>query len=141
MVTTKVEVLPGVYETLQQLTGKFKLMMITKGDLLDQERKLEQSGLKEFFYVVDVVNTKDSSVYEQILKKNAILPEEFLMIGNSLRSDVLPVSALGAHGVLLNHHITWEHERMINADIGQHDYYEIDKITQLPALIDRINNK
>ncbi len=141
MVNTRVEVLPGVHETLKQLTGNFNLMLITKGDLLDQERKLEQSGLKEFFCVVEVVNTKDLSVYKQILKKKAILPEEFLMIGNSLRSDVLPVSALGAHGVLINHHFTWEHERLINADIGQHDYYEIEKITELPSLIESINKK
>lgn len=139
MVQIKVELLPGVVDTLKLLFPDYKLMMITKGDLLDQEHKLAYSGLREFFGVVEVVNHKDTAVYRRILENNNILPQEFLMIGNSLQSDVLPVSALGAHGVLINHHITWEHEKMINLDIGRHHYYEIERITELPALVKKIN--
>ena len=139
MVQTRVEVLAGVYDTLEILIPDYKLMMITKGDLLDQERKLEHSGLRDFFSVIEVVNHKDTAVYRKILEKNNILPQEFLMIGNSLRSDVLPVSALGAHGVLINHHITWEHEKLINQDIGQHRYFELTKISELPDLVEKIN--
>ena len=101
--------------------------------------KLEQSGLRDFFSVIEVVNHKDTAVYRKILEKNNILPEEFLMIGNSLRSDVLPVSAMGAYGVLINHHITWEHENLINQDIGQHKYFELAQISELPDLIEKIN--
>ena len=141
MVQTKIEVLTGVYETLKTLFPDYKLMMITKGDLLDQERKLEQSGLRDFFSVIEVVNHKDTAVYRKILEKNNIHPQEFLMVGNSLRSDVLPVSALGAHGVFINHHITWEHEKLINQDIGQHKYFELAQISELPDLVEKINQE
>ena len=139
MVQTRIEVLTGVYDTLKILFPDYKLMMITKGDMLDQERKLEQSGLRDFFSVIEVVNHKDTAVYRKILEKNKILAQEFLMIGNSLRSDVLPVSALGAYGVLINHHITWEHEKLINQDIGQHQYFELAQISELPDLVEKIN--
>lgn len=141
MVQTRVELLSGVYDTLKILFTNYKLMMITKGDLLDQERKLEQSGLRDFFSIIEVVNHKDTAVYREILEKNNILPQEFLMVGNSLRSDVLPVSALGAHGVLINHHITWEHEKLVNQDIGQHKYFELAQIFELPDLVEKINQE
>jgi putative hydrolase of the HAD superfamily len=141
MVQIRVELLPGVYETLETLYPDYKLMMITKGDLLDQEHKLENSGLRDFFSVIEVVNHKDTHVYRRILKTHNIQPTEFLMIGNSLRSDVLPVSALGAHGVFLNHHISWEHENMVNPDLGSHQYYQLEQISELPALIEKINQE
>ena len=104
--------LDGVKETLQQLQGKYKLVVATKGDLKDQHRKLHLSGLGNFFHHIEVMVEKEMIDYEKLLNRLEISPKEFLMIGNSLKSDVLPVINLGATAVHIPFHTTWAHERI-----------------------------
>jgi putative hydrolase of the HAD superfamily len=139
MIETPVELLPDVIKVVKLLSKDFHLMVITKGDLLDQERKLKNSQLSPFVDVFQVVNVKEKGTYQTILDQRQIRPEAFMMVGNSLRSDVLPVAAIGGIGVLINHHLTWEHEKSVNSDLEENSYYEIDGIKYLPRLIEKIN--
>jgi len=141
MINTPVELLPNVLNVMKSLSKNFRLMVITKGDLLDQERKFRNSRLSSFVSVFEVVNVKEISTYQKILDRLQIPVQEFMMVGNSLRSDVLPVAALGGFGVLINHHLTWEHEKLVNSDLQDLPYYEIDGIKYLPGLIDKINRQ
>lgn len=104
--------LEGVEEVLKALHGKYRLVMVTKGDLLDQERKLERSGLAGYFHHIEIVSEKRESDYRKLLRHLDIQPEEFMMVGNSLKSDVLPVLELGCYGVHVPFHTTWEHEQV-----------------------------
>jgi len=139
MISTPVKLLPGVLKTIKNLSKDYHLMVITKGDLLDQERKFTNSQLSPYVEVFEVVNAKEISTYQGILERWHILPKQFVMVGNSLRSDVLPVAAIGGKGVLISHYLTWDHEKSVNSDIQDFPYYEIDKIKNLPGLIDKIN--
>ena len=116
MLAHPVEPLPHVAETLAALQGRYRLMVITKGDLLDQEAKLARSGLDAYFSAIEVVSEKDESIYRAILARQGVTPGEFLMVGNSLKSDVLPVVALGAHAVFVPYATTWIHEHVEDVD-------------------------
>lgn len=107
-----VEILEGVSSVLEQLQGKYKLVMATKGDLLEQERKLNKSGLEKFFHHVEIVSEKKESEYQRIVRHLDIKPENFLMIGNSLKSDIIPVLNIGGHGFHVPYHTTWELEKV-----------------------------
>ncbi|MFM7064352.1 MAG: HAD family hydrolase [Actinomycetes bacterium] len=102
-----VELMDGVVETLDQLDGQYRLLLITKGDLLHQESKVARSGLADRFDAVEIVGDKDPATYRRILERHRIAPDEFVMAGNSLRSDVAPVVALGGWGVHVPFHLTW----------------------------------
>ncbi|TRX36706.1 HAD family hydrolase [Flavobacterium restrictum] len=104
--------LAGVEETLAALQGKYKLVVATKGDLLDQRRKLHNSGLGHYFHHIEVMSDKQETDYLDLIKRLEIQPEEFFMIGNSLKSDVLPVLAIGGHAVHIPFHTTWAHEKI-----------------------------
>jgi putative hydrolase of the HAD superfamily len=110
MLSAEVELLAQVGEVLPELAKKYPLMLITKGDLLDQETKLARSGLGGYFQYVEVVSQKTRASYEKLLKKQAVQPERFLMVGNSLRSDILPVLELGGSAVYVPYELTWLHE-------------------------------
>ena len=99
MISHPVELLDGVEEVLAKLSGKYRLIVLTKGDLLDQERKLERSGLSQYFHHVEVLSDKKESNYKNLLDHLNIHVKEFLMIGNSLKSDVLPILNIGAQAV------------------------------------------
>ncbi len=105
-----VVLLDGAHEILQQLRGRFPVILITKGDLLDQERKLRKSGLDNCFHHIEIMSDKKEENYRKLLKRLKVKPEEFMMVGNSLKSDVLPVLKLGAWGVHIPYHTTWVHE-------------------------------
>ncbi len=107
-----VELLDGVAEVLPALKEKYKLVVATKGDLLDQERKLRRSGIEHFFHHIEIMSDKQEADYLKLIKHLDIQPSEFLMIGNSLKSDVLPVLAVGGHAVHIPYHTTWAHEVM-----------------------------
>ncbi|MBP6590604.1 MAG: HAD family hydrolase [Chitinophagaceae bacterium] len=107
-----VELLEGVPETLSQLKGKYRLVMATKGDLLDQERKLKKSGLEAHFHHIEIMSDKQEADYQSLIRHLDIAPEEFVMIGNSLKSDVLPVLSIGGHAIHVPYHTTWEHEKV-----------------------------
>ena len=107
-----VELLPEVEEVLTALKGKYKLIVATKGDLKDQHRKLHDSGLGHYFHHIEVMSDKKEMDYEKMLNRLDIQPQDFLMIGNSLKSDVLPVLNLGGHAVHIPYHTTWEYEKI-----------------------------
>jgi putative hydrolase of the HAD superfamily len=107
-----IELLDGVEETLQLLKGKYRLVVATKGDLLDQERKLKKSGLEHYFHHIEIMSDKQEGDYKKLIKHLDILPSEFLMLGNSLKSDVLPVLAIGGHAFHIPFHTTWAHEHV-----------------------------
>ena len=107
-----VETLPHVRQTLEALSGKYLLVLITKGDLFDQERKLAQSGLGDLFDAVEIVSDKNASTYRRIFSKVGDGPERAMMIGNSLKSDIVPALAAGSYGVFVPHELTWSFERV-----------------------------
>src|SRR3954471_10316493 len=102
-----VETMPHVRDTLEALAGKYLLVMITKGDLFDQERKLAQSGLGDFFDAVEIVSDKTATTYRRIFSKVGGGPERAMMVGNSLKSDIVPAIAAGSYGVFVPHALTW----------------------------------
>ena len=134
MIDAEVELLPGVAAALAELAPRYRLMVITKGDLLDQERKLAKSGLASYFDAVEVVSHKTADTYRGLLARYAIDPARFVMVGNSLRSDVLPVAAVGGTAVHVPHDLTWAHEQ--DVDLQQPGgYHEISHMGALPALL------
>ncbi|MFT4698098.1 MAG: putative hydrolase of the HAD superfamily [Flavobacteriaceae bacterium] len=112
MLQKPIELLDGIEETLKFLSKKYKLVVATKGDLLDQERKLIKSGLEGYFHHIEVMSDKRPKQYQKLVSHLDILPEEFLMIGNSLKSDILPVLEIGAHAFHIPFHTTWAHEHI-----------------------------
>lgn len=126
--------LDGVEETLQALKGKYKLVVATKGDLKDQQRKLHDSGLGPYFHHIEVMADKTEINYEKLLKRLEIEPHEFLMIGNSLKSDVLPVLNIGGYACHVPFHTTWAHE-LIDHDIEHDNFWEIKKLNELLPLL------
>lgn len=110
MLEAPLELIDGVKETLQQLSGKYRLVMATKGDLLDQERKLIKSGLEPYFHHIEIVSDKTEVQYKKLVNHLDIEPHEFLMVGNSVKSDILPVLAIGGHAFHIPFHTTWAHE-------------------------------
>lgn len=129
-----IELLDGVEETLQALNGKYKLVVATKGDLLDQRRKLHNSGLGHYFHHIEVMSDKKEKDYEDLLKRLEIKAEEFFMVGNSLKSDVLPVLNIGGHAVHIPFHTTWEHEK-INHKVEHPNFKALEKITEVLSIL------
>ncbi len=118
MLDKPVELLDDVEEILAALQGRYRLILATKGDLLDQQRKLMKSGLGKYFHHIEVMIDKRESDYQSLMTRLDIEPSEFMMVGNSLKSDIVPVLALGGHAVHVPFHTTWLHERM--EDIPKH---------------------
>jgi len=137
MLTAKVELLEHAAETVAQLAQTDPLMLITKGDLLDQEQKIARSGLARFFWQIEIVSAKTRESYQTLLTKHGIAPSQFLMVGNSLRSDILPVLALGGLGVYIPYPLTWAHE-MAEPPPAQRGYYELAHIGLLPELLTQL---
>lgn len=112
MLNAPVDLIDGIEEVLEKLSDKYKLVVATKGDLLDQERKLEKSGLSKYFHHIEVMSDKQPANYLKLVKHLDISPDTFLMIGNSLKSDVLPVLEIGGHAFHIPFHTTWAHEQV-----------------------------
>lgn len=130
-----VELLPEVEDVLKQLKGKYKLVVATKGDLKDQHRKLHDSGIGHYFHHIEVMSDKKELDYEKMLLRLDTKPEDFIMIGNSLKSDVLPVLNIGGHGYHIAYHTTWEYEK-IDFEIQHDNFKSLEKITDvLPILL------
>lgn len=138
MLTAEVKLLDHVADTLTHLAQTHTLMVITKGDLLDQEAKINRSGLAAHFRHIEVVSHKNPQTYGELLKRYGLAPEQFLMVGNSMRSDILPVLALGAHAVYIPHPLTWAHEVSDPPPAGQAGYYELEHIGLLPQLLAKL---
>ena len=140
MLTAEVEVFNGVRQLLEEISKEYPLMLITKGDLFHQQRKLEESGLAGFFQAVEVVSDKTPEVYREILERHKIDPHRFIMVGNSLRSDVIPVLKLGAWAIYLSDHLTWSHEDDPLAEISQDRYREVKEISQVLSAVEALEN-
>jgi len=140
MLVADVELLDHTAETVSHLATLYPLMLVTKGDMLDQERKIARSGLGSYFRHVEVVSDKGRENYKALLKKYRIKPERFLMVGNSLRSDILPVLELGACAVYIPYNATWAHEVAEPPPPGQPGYFELEHLGQLPGLLQRIDS-
>lgn len=106
-----IELLPGIPEVLKALAGKYKLVIATKGDLLDQERKAARSGINHFFHHIEIMSEKRRDDYIRLLERLNVAPENFMMIGNSFKSDILPVLELGGYAAYIPYHTTWMHEK------------------------------
>jgi putative hydrolase of the HAD superfamily len=125
-----VDLLPGVEETLQHLQGKYRLVMATKGDLLDQERKLKKSGLAGYFHHIEIMSDKQVADYQKLLKHLDCASDHFLMLGNSIKSDVLPVLELNAFAGHIPYHTTWVHEQVENTLQHPH-FFELKQINEI----------
>lgn len=138
MLHARVELLEGVRETLEVLKGSYSLMLLTKGDLFEQENKIARSGLSGCFRHIEIVSRKTAPVYRSLLKKHSVPPGRFLMVGNALRSDILPVLELGGSAVYVPHPLTWQHEQANPPPAGQSGYYQLEHLGLLPALLAQI---
>lgn len=134
MLAHQVETLPGVDEVVAELSEKYRLVLITKGDLLDQERKLAASGLGDRFSAVEIVSEKDRATYDRVFARHGTGAAEAVMAGNSMKSDVLPAIAAGAFGVHIPYHVTWAHE-LADAPVNEPRYVSLARIGELPDWI------
>lgn len=130
MLQEPIELIDGIDKTLAELSKKYRLVMATKGDLLDQERKLIKSGLEKYFHHIEIVSDKTEKQYKKLVKHLDITENEFLMVGNSLKSDVLPVLNIGAHAFHIPFHTTWVHER-VNGEIDHPNFRSFTKASDL----------
>lgn len=134
LLSKPIVLIDGIEETLKQLYGKYKLIVITKGDLLDQHRKLHNSGLGAYFHHIEVLSEKAEIDYQKLLKRLEIEPEEFYMIGNSLKSDILPVLNIGGYATHVPFRTTWAHER-IDFEIQHDNFSSVKKISEILRLL------
>lgn len=140
MLDHPVELLEGVAETVGALAPHYRLLFITKGDLRDQERKLRKSGLEQHFTAIEILSEKDARVYQRILARHGVNPAEFLMVGNSLKSDVLPILDLGGTAVYVPYRITWQAERaeLPSAERSSGRFFQIASLRELRPLLGRL---
>lgn len=135
MLNKPVKLLEGVEEVLKVLSKKYRLILATKGDLLDQEQKLEKSGLTDYFHHIEVLSDKKEANYSKLLNHLDINPSEFLMIGNSLKSDILPLVNIKAHAIHVPFHTTWAHEEVTEEETNGKNYKTINSLTSLLKLL------
>jgi putative hydrolase of the HAD superfamily len=129
-----VELLPNVESVLEQLQGNYKLVVATKGDLKDQHRKLHDSGIGAYFHHIEVMSDKTELDYEKMLGRLDCKPEDFLMIGNSLKSDIIPVLTIGGHAIHIPYHTTWEYEK-IDFEIQHNNFKSVNQITEILSFL------
>jgi putative hydrolase of the HAD superfamily len=141
MLTAEVQLLEHARECVAQLASVYPLMIITKGDLFDQEAKIARSGLGQYFQHIEIVSDKTRDNYAALLARYRVTPARFLMVGNSLRSDILPVVALGGRAVYIPYHITWSHEKALPADEDREKIFEIEHLGLLPALLAKLDEE
>lgn len=135
MINKPVELLDGVEQVLKTLSKDYRLILVTKGDLLDQERKLEKSGLIHFFHHIEVLSDKKEANYSKLLKHLDIIPSQFLMIGNSLKSDVLPLITIGAKAIHVPFHTTWAHEEVPMGEQKNTTYQTVSSLNDIIPLM------
>jgi putative hydrolase of the HAD superfamily len=135
MLAAEIRLIPDIPHVLQELAKNYRLMVITKGDLLDQTAKVERSGLADYFDAAEVVKVKTPETYQAILNRYRIDPARFLMIGNSLPSDILPVLKIGGTAIHIPADTTWFHETLADFDDDQPGFYELESARQIPDFI------
>ena len=129
------ELIEDARETLEILATHHRLLLITKGDLLDQEAKITRSGLAPLFAGVEIVSQKDESAYRRLLARHDVATSQFIMVGNSVPSDILPVLALGGRAIHIPYHITAAHETVAEEQLAGTDPLRVDYIREIPDLI------
>jgi putative hydrolase of the HAD superfamily len=137
MMRHPIEPLPHVAETLETLAGRYRLVLVTKGDLFDQERKLAQSGLGDFFDGVEIVSNKTVETYSRVFSRHGDGPERAMMVGNSIKSDVLPAIRAGSWGVFVPHELTWAFEHQDPPE-DEPRFRALDHLGELKQVIDEI---
>lgn len=130
-----VQFIDGVRETLECLKSSYRLILITKGDYIEQYAKITTTKIDAVFSGTHIVPEKDAEVYRNILQIEGIEPENFLMVGNSLRSDILPVLDIGGSAVHIPYHLTWEHETLNDGQAGKEHAPVLSKFSQLPEYL------
>lgn len=135
MLEKPVELLEGVEEVLSTLSKNYRLILATKGDLLDQERKLEKSGLTKYFHHIEVLSDKKEQNYKNLLNHLYIKPSEFLMIGNSLKSDILPLVNINANAIHVPFHTTWAHEQVSKKETNGKIYKTVSSLKDVLHLM------
>ena len=138
MLRAPVELVPEAADTLKNLSAQYDLMLITKGDLFEQERKIGISKISNCFRYLEVVGEKSEATYRRILGKYNCDPSGFMMVGNSLRSDILPVLGIGGQAVYIPNEHTWFHENASQAEIGEVEYTELERLSQLPEYLQQL---
>jgi len=138
MLRQPVELLPGVRAAVEAIAAQYPLALITKGDLFHQEAKVRQSGLADLFGRIEIVSEKDIPTYTRLLAEFNLPAAHFVMIGNSLRSDIAPVLELGGWGIHIPYHLTWEHERITGLDPAHPRFEQVETASMLPMAITRI---
>jgi len=135
MLQTPIELLPDVEWVIHKLAQTIPLMIITKGDLLDQETKIARSGLADSFQYIEIISKKDAKSYSNILNKIGVAPEKFLMIGNSVPSDILPVIEIGGNAIHIPYHLTWAHEIIDSSSSEIPPFLTLEKMGELPHFL------
>lgn len=138
MLSAQVNLMEDAPAALARLSEKYELMLITKGDLREQENKIVRSGVAHYFKRIEIVSDKHGESYQALLRRHAISPEHFLMVGNSLRSDILPVLALGGTAVYIPYELTWSHESAPAPALDEPNYYSIPNLALLPDLLESL---
>src|SRR5438105_3266503 len=138
MLMEPTKLIDGVEETLRAVTARYDLLLITKGDLFDQESKLARSGLADLFIGVEIVSEKNVETYSGVFQRRGIKPEDFVMVGNSLRSDIVPVVELGARAFHIPYTVTWHHENVPEEAMPKRGWRRLSTIRDLPAALDRL---
>jgi len=129
-----IELLDNVEEVLKALQGHYRIVVATKGDLLDQERKLKKSGLSHYFHHIEIMSEKGEEDYLKLIRHLDIRPEEFIMIGNSLKSDVIPVLNIGGHAIHVPYHTTWAHEH-VETTLEHENFRHVERLQEVLGLI------
>jgi len=138
MIAAEVRLFDGAEKVVAKLSSSFSLMLITKGDLLHQRSKIDRSGLRKHFQHIEIVSDKTRDAYKEILDRHNVEASRFLMIGNSLRSDILPVVELGAWAVYVPYELTWSHEEIDPAQDVRHRYVEAEHLGRIPEVIEKL---
>jgi len=139
MLSAPTELLDGVEAALKDLSRRYELLLITKGDLFDQESKLARSGLAGMFKGVEILSEKNVDAYRSVLRRRQIEPGQFVMVGNSLRSDIAPVVALGARGVHIPYPLTWHHEQVPEDAMPKQGWHRLENIGELSGLLTTVD--
>jgi putative hydrolase of the HAD superfamily len=130
-----VELLDGIRDAVAEVAASCRVVLITKGDLFHQETKVAASGLGELFHRIEIVSEKDERAYLRVLSEFGVAPARFLMVGNSLRSDIEPVLALGGWGVHMPYHVTWAHEARHAVDLGHPRLLQVERPEHIPQAL------
>lgn len=137
LINKPVVLLDDARSALEKLKNQYKLVLVTKGDLLDQERKLGKSGLNSCFHHIEILSNKKEENYRILFQNLDVSPEEFMMVGNSLKSDVIPALKLGAWGIYIPYHTSWIHERTDEDPVKWERFVELESLSSLAALMRR----